>query len=326
MLNNSFLLPSFDFENEIILEKPNPFIIANTVEMKLQEMQSRHIIPVFVKDNEPVISHQDFIQATLEVLSYVYKSSTPSTPMIRVSHPIKGRIPDAKDKPAKELEEHEKTLYYERMAFIIEIPTITDSINGNNLTLTVGGIKAYNLDNLYNRKGAEEHFKVFIGFQNKVCTNLCISTDGLKADLKVRSINELMKQMYQLFINYNLTNHLNEMSSMQDYYLSESQFASLIGRSRLYQHLPANFKRSLPLLQFGDNQIGIIAKDYYKDDSFCRAEDGSINIWKVFNLFTGANKQSYIDTFLDRGLNAYTFTKQLQSGLNHGRSHNWFLS
>ncbi len=27
-----------------------------------------------------------------------------------------------------------------------------------------------------------EKFKVFIGFKNLVCTNLCISSDGLKAD------------------------------------------------------------------------------------------------------------------------------------------------
>lgn len=41
-------------------------------------------------------------------------------PTVRLSHPITGRIPEAKDKPARELLEHEKTLFYERMAFLIE--------------------------------------------------------------------------------------------------------------------------------------------------------------------------------------------------------------
>ena len=33
-----------------------PFITANTVE-SLQEIKKHHIIPVFTKDNEPLVSH-----------------------------------------------------------------------------------------------------------------------------------------------------------------------------------------------------------------------------------------------------------------------------
>ncbi|HET9746708.1 MAG TPA: DUF3871 family protein [Chitinophagaceae bacterium] len=40
-------------------------------------------------------------------------------------------MPSARDKAANNLEEHEKTLYYERMAFVIEIPTIGSEIDGN---------------------------------------------------------------------------------------------------------------------------------------------------------------------------------------------------
>ena len=42
-----------------------------------------------------------------------------------------------------------------------------------------GGVRAYNDTNLYSKKGAER-FKVFIGFICKVCTNLCVSTDGFR--------------------------------------------------------------------------------------------------------------------------------------------------
>ena len=52
-------------------------------------------------------------------------------------------------KPAKELLEHEKTLYYERMAFAIEIPSLLGNVAGNELRLTVGGVRAYNQENLY---------------------------------------------------------------------------------------------------------------------------------------------------------------------------------
>ena len=95
------------------------------------------------------------------------------------------------------------------MAFIMEIPTITDTISGNQLNLTIGGVKAYNIDNLYNRKGVDEHFKIFIGFQNKVCTNLCVSSDGYVKDLKVKSIEQLMDGILSMVQQYDPIMHLN---------------------------------------------------------------------------------------------------------------------
>lgn len=71
---------------------------------------------------------------------------------IRVSHVIKGRIPEAIHKPANQLLESDKTIYYERCAFAIEIPTVYETVNGNKLTLTVGGVRAYNHTNLYSKK------------------------------------------------------------------------------------------------------------------------------------------------------------------------------
>lgn len=301
------------------------FITANTSVSTIRELKDKHLIPVFVKDNQPVISQADFVDLTGDIVKHIFPKEDIHQPLIRVSHPIKGRIPDAKDKPAHLLTEEEKTLYYERMAFIMEIPTISEDINGNRLSLTIGGIKAYNLDNLYSRKGAEEHFKIFIGFQNKVCTNLCISTDGFKSDLRVRSINELTDAIYSIIENYNAKLHLDQLQQLTKHSLTENQFAQLIGRARMYQHLPPKQKKHLQELNFGDTQLGMVVKDYYNDDAFCRDEDGSINIWKLYNLFTGANKTSYIDTFLDRGLNAYTFINSISSAIAKKES-SWFLN
>ena len=72
------------------------------------------------------------------------------------------------------------------MMFVVEVPTATDVIDGNQVTLVIGGVKAYNLDNLYNKKGVDEHFKVFAGFQNLVCTNLSVWSDGLATDIRVK--------------------------------------------------------------------------------------------------------------------------------------------
>jgi hypothetical protein len=143
------------------------FMSPNTVPVSIEELSRKHTIPVFAKDNESTISHQEFIETIVYVVDQIFSGETILKPAARVSHPIKGRIPSAVGKPAKELQEHEKTLYYERMAFAVEIPSVNDNIAGNSLNLTVGGVRAYNLTNLHSRK-SEEHFKLFIGFQNKV--------------------------------------------------------------------------------------------------------------------------------------------------------------
>jgi hypothetical protein len=316
------------FEEQLqspVISTDKPFIQANTIESSLQEIKMKHVIPVFTRDNEPVISHADFIESAIDVVSATYQEETLLKPSIRLSHPIKGRIPEAKDKPANALQEHEKTLYYERMAFIVEIPTIHDEIDGNRLSLTIGGVKAYNLDNLYARKGADEHFKIFIGFQNKVCTNLCVWTDGYLNDLKVKSLGQLKACIRTMVEGYNANYHIHALRALTNYGLTEQQFALLIGRCRMYNHLPVNMKNEIIPLQLSDTQLGAVAKDYYRDNSFCRMEDGSINLWRLYNLFTGANKSSYIDTFIDRSVNSFQFVDQLRGALD-SKSTNWFLN
>ena len=307
------------------LSTRKPFIVSNTIPCDLGDIQRLHIIPVFVKDNEPVINHSDFIEVVHDVARSFYRGETINCPTIRVSHPIKGRVAEARNKPAKDLQEYEKTIYYERMAFQIEVPSITDIVSGNELSLCIGGVKAYNLDNLYNRKGVDEHFKIFVGFQNRVCTNLCISTDGLVKDLKVKSIRELMDGIFALLQNYDPILHLKRMKYINQYSLTEVQFATLIGRCRMYQHLPKSLKSKVPTLEFSDTQLNSVVRDYFSDQSFCREEDGSISLWNLYNLFTGANKNSYIDTYVDRANNAFDFAESLSNCLGN-REQNWFLS
>jgi hypothetical protein len=316
------------FEEQLqppVVSTDKPFIQANTIESSLEEIKSKHVIPVFTRDNEPVISHADFIESAIDVAASVYVGETLLKPSIRLSHAIKGRIPEAKDKPANALQEHEKTLYYERMAFVLEIPTIHDEIDGNRLSLSIGGVKAYNLDNLYARKGADEHFKVFIGFQNKVCTNLCVWTDGYLNDLKVKSLGQLKACIRTMIEGYNANYHIHALRALSNYGLTEQQFAILIGRCRMYNHLPSNTKSEIIPLQLSDTQLGTVAKDYYRDHSFCRMDDGSINLWRLYNLFTGANKSSYIDTFIDRSVNSFHFVDLLRGALD-SKSTNWFLN
>jgi len=305
--------------------KKNPFIEANTKSVSLSHLQKDCIIPVFSKDNEKTIAHQEFIEVAQESVSRVFPHHSIEAPEIRVSHQIKGRTPNAIYKAAKDLLEHEKTTYYERMAFIIRVPSIVETINGNKIALTIGGVRSYNRENLYSKKTIEK-FQVFIGFQNMVCCNLCINTDGFSSEMRVSSASELAGKLQDLFLSYDADKHLRELESLTQHSLTESQFAQLIGKARLYNYLPKQHKSEIPPLLLNDGQVTTIAKDYYQDERFCINEEGNINLWNVYNLFTSANKSSYIDTFSDRNVNAFEFTNGLAKTLNGNSNYHWFLS
>jgi hypothetical protein len=68
-----------------------------------------------------------------------------------------------------------------------------------------------------------------------------------------------------------------------------------------------------------------VVKDYYWNNNFCRDANGNINLWKFYNLFTGANKSTYIDSFVSRNVNAFELVDQVRNGLEH-KSECWYLN
>ena len=156
-----------------------------------------------------------------------------------------------------------------------------------------------------------EKFKLFIGFKNLVCCNMCVSTDGFKSELKVMNVNSLLNAAMQLFQEYNAAKHLYYMETFKDSYMTEHQFAQFLGKSRLYQYLPNEQRRLLPQMLMTDTQIGIVAKSFYHDDNFSLPDNQKeISMWNVYNLLTRANKSSYIDNFLDRAYNCLLYTSR----------------
>lgn len=142
--NQNLLLAEIIEPIESNIIQHSPFITANTVETTLKHLQNDCVIPVFSKDNEKTIAHQEFIDCIYNVAQKAFPNQHLTEPEIRVSHQIKGRIPSAIYKPVKELLDHEKTTYYERMAFIVRIPSITNIVSGNELSLVIGGVRSYN--------------------------------------------------------------------------------------------------------------------------------------------------------------------------------------
>lgn len=310
-------------EEQPIKEKRPLFIEANTIEATLQHLKNDCIIPVFAKDNEATLSHPAFIETVQDAAATFFNGERIEQPDIRVSHVIKGRIPEAIHKPANQLLESDKTIYYERCAFVIEIPTIYETVNGNRLTLTIGGVRSYNHTNLYSRKGAER-FKVFIGFTCMVCTNLCVSTDGYISSLEVTNTNELYRAVLEMFNKYDPAKHIHLMQTLGNSYLTEHQFCQLLGKMRLYQSLPQNYQKAIPRMLLTDTQINNVAKAYVSDENFGSFGNG-LSMWNFYNLLTGSNKSSYIDSFLDRAYNATEMATGICSALHGDERYKWFI-
>lgn len=318
-------LPALQPNGVAISSSSQPFIEANTIEMSVKELEEQHIIPVWTTTNEPLISHMEFIETVWKTTHKLFPQETIFKPNIRVSHPIKGRIPEAKHKPANQLEPWESTIYYERMMFVIELPGITQTINGNTLNLTIGGVKSYNLDNLYSKRThADQRFQMFIGFQNKVCCNLCVWSDGLKEELGIKNINQLSYASENMIQQFNAEKQLKAMQQFTSIQLSETEFAQLVGRSRMYKHIPDIAKKEIPAMLLGDQQLNTVVKDFYKDSNFGCETGGDISLWEFYNLMTGANKSSYIDTFVERTVNAHDFSNGIFKHKTHSKPF-WYM-
>lgn len=303
-------------EEAIIVEevaapkRVNHFIEANTQEVTLHHLKHECITPVFSKDNELTINHAAFVETIQDAAQSFFSGERVEQADIRVSHIIKGRIPEAIHKPANQLLESDKTIYYERAAFSIDVPTIYETVGGNKL-------------NLYSKK-VPELFRLAIGFKNQVCCNMCIFTNGYKDDLRVSSTSELYRAALELFNNYNPAKHLHLMQQLGNTSMSEHQFATLLGKARLYQCLPTGYQKALPRMLLTDTQINSVAKAYIHDDNFgCFGSE--LNMWKFYNLLTGANKSSYIDSFLDRSLNATEMAVGINAALHGDERYKWFI-
>ena len=302
----------------------NRFISANTIEGNLHDINNVHIIPSFNRDSHPLISHSEYIDAALVAVSRAYPGERISRPDIRLSHPVSGRIPEAKDKHVKDLLDHERTLMYDKMAMLIEVPGIHTYVDGKRLNLTIGGVRAYSSENLMSRS-YEQTFKVAIGMVCKVCTNLCISSDGLVKELRAKTLDELYHGILNMIAAFDAVRFAKQLNELPNYELSEQQMANFIGRARMYRHLPPGKRSHIPQLMFGDSLINTVVTDYYSDNSFCSNPDGSINLWNLYNLLTGANRNSYIDSYLDRAANAFSIASHLKDALD-GRTTSWYLS
>jgi hypothetical protein len=278
-----------------LMESKNQFIVANTTNSSVAEMKKDHIIPVFAKDNEVAIAHYEFVQQTCDAVQMYFGDVVVPEPQIKVSHPIQGRIPEAMHKKPAELLDHEKTLYYERMMFLVQVPSITKVIDGKVVNLVVAGVKAFNQDKMHG-KTVPQKFKVAIGFQVQICSNLCIFTDGYVKEIQTNTIDDICLDVYNLCASFDPDREVRMLDEWSKVSLTRGQFMHFVGRVRVDFFNPEIGTREW----LGDQQMTKVIRGYFNDDHFSCGDDGSISLWNLYNLLTEANKSSYIDGFLDR--------------------------
>jgi hypothetical protein len=212
------------------------------------------------------------------------------------------------------------------MAFAFTIPTIFESINGQKLELCVGGVRNYSDLNLYRQNKGVEKVSIFVGWRVRICSNQILTGDGVKLSIEVMSVADIYKAAMELFYSFLPIRQLNLMKTLSNTYLTETQFATVVGRCRMYQALPPRLSRSIPNLLITDSQINNVCRGFYNNPDF-GGENGVISMWNFHNLLTESNKSSYIDSYLQRAVNATDVCVGLNNAM-HGveGGYSWFLS
>jgi hypothetical protein len=328
--------PHIDFSDAeyidfVEVDSPQPstvakvnFLEANTDSISMEDLASTCVVPTWA-NQELTIAHQDFINTVYDAAQTFFDGETVNCPDIRVSHIVRGRIPSALHKKASELLESEKTQFYQRLAFAFTVPTIYETVQGEKLELCIGGVRNYSDLNLYRTSRGVEKFSVFIGWRVNICSNQVLTGDGVKLQMEVTSLHDLYQKVMELFHSFNPAKDIHLLQTLSNTYLSETQFAQIVGRMRLYQALPVNYSRSVPKMLITDSQINNVCRGYYTNEHF-GAKNDQISMFDFHNLLTEANKSSYIDSYLQRAENASEIAVGINNALhNAGAKYSWFL-
>lgn len=320
-------LSEFAEDATIIMEQPKcgiSFLEANTDSISMEDLANKCVVPTWA-NQELTIAHQDFISCVHEAASDFYRGERLNMPDIRVSHIVRGRIPQALGKKASELLECEKTQFYQRLAFAFTIPTIVETVRGERLELCIGGVRNYSDLNLYRATKGIEKFSVFVGWRVRICSNQVLTGEGVKFNIEVTNTSELYRHVLELFHSFNPAKEIHLLQTLSDTYLTETQFAQVVGRMRMYQALSPGRQKQIPRLLITDSQINSVCRDFYSSEHF-GVKDNAISLFDFHNLLTESNKSSYIDTYLNRAVNA----TEVSVGLNNvmqglDNRYAWFL-
>lgn len=332
-VTSPLVIQADEIEEAVVLEETTEepenhshFIESNTQPITLEELSEKSIVPTFA-DGTLTTSHQSFIESVLEAGKTVFGELTPVD--IRVSNPINGRVPSALHLKANELTDKDKTLYYQRMAFVSHVVGLTRSVNGQTVHLCIGGVRAYNEDKLYSRP-CPTKYRIFCSWTVKVCTNLMVQA-GYIGNLECMSTADIKEKALELFSSFDPVkeDNLRTLEALGNTSITEEQFCKVIGRLRLYQALPNTTKTELglPNILLGDQAVNAAVRGYVENPNFKKEDGIDLTLWRMLQLFNEAVKATYIDKWLERNQNCTDLIIGLEKALNgESQEYAWFLS
>ena len=331
--NEGLVISTYDFglgkeeAQELYTNEPHPnFIESNTNAISLEDLTTKCIVPTFA-DMSLTISHQSGIACICKAAESIWGELTPVE--IRVSHPIHGRTHDALYLKESELKPEQKTLFYQRMAFIAHVKGMTRSICGQEVMLTIGATRSYHEDKLYGRKSPMK-WQLFCDWAVRCCSNQLVLA-GYGGTVECLTEADLYQQAYLLFSRFahNQEDELHTLENLNNTVLTEDVLCSIWGRLRLYQFLSTEQKTDLPEVILGDQIINNSVKQYCSNPNFGKKPGEEITCWNLAQYLTeGVKAGSYIDRFAERMQNALTFSIGIQKALAGdpaGLAYRWFL-
>ena len=320
-----------ELQNPLVMGRHNEtdltpnFIEGNANAITLDDLRNRCIVPAWA-NAELTIPHTSFIKTVYAAAKTVFPDHNIGTPEIRVSHGVHGRIPEALNKPTSQLLESDKTLYYQRMCFCIAV-SIIDTINGNETSVIVGGVRALNNENLNSRPHAQL-VKAFIGRKVKICSNLCIFGTSFVDKMEVMNEGDIYDGACELFRSFDPDADKRKLEMLGGTTMTTEDFTHVIGRMRLYEALSTAQRNDLglPAISLGDQVLNSATRNFVSNPDFGVRNDGTISMWMFLNLLTEASKNSYIDRFIAREVNAMDTTFGICSALNgEDTPYKWFI-
>ena len=327
--NNGGLFPVMvDSQKVVQAEKPqNPFILGNSVEVDIDRLQEDYLVPVFSRDNVESISHTDFISTVFDAAQEFFQGQQFNNPIIRCSHELKVRTKFGAGKLVENLSPEDSGSYMQRMMFVIEIPSISYTVNGNTLNLQIVGVRNYADVNLLGNSSQKQTFSVGLGFNNVVCTNGLLRSDGCNLAIKVTNTADLLKYCLEVFRGYDWEGHVKEMATLDQIQITVPVLAQFLGRCRMYNALPGREKLALNLPEFilPEAQINSFVRDYYSDENF-GGFGSEISAWNFYQLLTNY-KNNYIDLAMPRTINAYDTALGISKAIKkEDPAWSWFIS
>jgi hypothetical protein len=329
-VNNTLMVPQRSIiTDETPTERHPNFIEGPSSAISLEALCTTNIIPTFA-DNTMTLSHQNFIETVRKSAEVIFGKGSITPAEARVSHPIVGRIPSAQHKAIKDLKENEKTIFYQRLAWIAHVIDFNADINGQSVSLTIGGTRSYHEDKLYARPNPQ-HFRVFVGFRVRVCSNMMLTCDGVSESLLCMTEADLFQKSLELFSKFNPIKEqtLMQLESLNETRFSQETFCKIIGRLRLYQALPIAKQKQLPKVLLGDSVVNAAVKQYTTNPTFgMQTEDGSITAWQLMQLLNESVKSCYPDLWIDRNQNCTDFSIGIANAINGKDTdgYDWFLN